>query len=205
MFTGIIESIGVVSEVDRNSSGMQITVDSSCIASSNLSVGESIAVAGVCLTAVSVEGQSFVADVSNETIACSRFGEYEAGSRVNLEWPLTLQHRLGGHLVSGHVDGLANCVELAEDGENIKMVFDIDSELGRYVARKGSIAIDGVSLTINHVEDHSKRTRFSVNIIPHTLAVTTLSDLKVNEQVHVEVDLIARYAERNGYYTVHAN
>ena len=196
VFTGIIESIGTVTEVVKNEAGMKVKIACEQFGNSALSVGGSIAVSGVCLTAVGVSDEGFEADVSNETVFRTSFGTYAPGSKVNLELPLNLAQPLGGHLVSGHVDGLAQCVDVADDGDSKRMLFEIDSELGRYVARKGSVAMDGVSLTVNEVEDIGCRTRFSVNIIPHTLSETTLSQLSAGDEVNIETDLIARYAER---------
>ena len=200
LFTGIIESVGTVTEVVTNESGMKVTIASELISESRLSVGGSIAVSGACLTAVSVSEGEFAANVSNETICCTRFGDIKAGSKVNLELPLNLSQPLGGHLVSGHVDGSALCVDVVEDSGSKKMVFEIESDLGKYVARKGSIAMDGVSLTVNEVEDIGCRTRYSVNIIPHTLSATAFSALSAGDEVHVEVDLIARYVERRALF-----
>jgi len=196
MFTGIIQCLGSISQIVTSDSGMRITISSERFERGRLSVGGSVAVSGVCLTAISIGENEFSADISNETIRCTRLGEYRIGSKLNLELPLTLHQPIGGHMVSGHVDDLARCCSCSKDGESTKMSFEVDCNLGKYIATKGSVAIDGVSLTVNEVEDAGELTRFSVNLIPHTLKSTTLNELSKGDMVHVEVDQIARYVER---------
>lgn len=154
--------------------------------------GDSIAVSGVCLTALDIEAHSFAADVSNETLSLTTLGALEVGRRVNLEPALRAGDPLGGHLVSGHVDGLGEVIAIEGDARSVRMRFKVPAILARYFARKGSVAIDGVSLTINEVEGDI----FGVNLIPHTQSVTTLGDFTVGRQVNLEVDTIARYVER---------
>ena len=154
--------------------------------------GDSIAVSGACLTMLQPADHAFYADVSTETLELTSLGALEAGQAVNLELALTLQDRLGGHLVTGHVDGMAVLIARSPDARSERFEFEVPAELARYVAQKGSICIDGVSLTVNKVQAN----RFSVCLIPHTLAVTTLGDLRAGSRVNIEVDLIARYVER---------
>ncbi len=199
VFTGIVETVGAIADVVETDSGIRIAISSDCIGEPRLKIGDSVAVSGVCLTAVSVFRHEFAADVSNETLNCTRIGSYGRGARVNLELPLSLDQPLGGHLVSGHVDGLARCAESSVLGDCRVLAFEVSEDLGKYIAKKGSVAIDGVSLTVNEVEDIDELTRFSVNLIPHTLSATTFSALSVGDFAHVEVDLMARYAERSAH------
>ncbi|MEL6199711.1 MAG: riboflavin synthase, partial [Pseudomonadota bacterium] len=154
--------------------------------------GESICVSGVCLTALDIDAKGFSADVSRETLDVTAFVDWREGSTVNLEPSLAIGDRLGGHLVTGHVDGVARLVSRHDDARSIRMVFRLPEALARYVARKGSVCVDGVSLTVNAVGGDT----FDVNIIPHTAAETTLGELGDNDPVNIEVDLLARYAER---------
>jgi riboflavin synthase len=155
-------------------------------------VGDSIAVNGVCLTAVELPGDGFVADVSRETLSLTGLGQLEPGGRVNLEKALTLATRLGGHLVSGHVDGLGKVVERHDDARSVRFAIDAPPELARYIAHKGSITVDGVSLTVNAVDGR----RFELNIVPHTLQETIMGDYAAGRRVNLEVDLVARNLER---------
>ena len=159
---------------------------------SDAQLGDSIAVNGVCLTAIELMPEQFVADVSNETLSTTTMGDITVGSPVNLECALQAQTRLGGHLVSGHVDGVGRVIERKADARSIRFTFSLPKDLARYVAQKGSICIDGISLTVNKVDDSS----FSVNIVPHTLEMTTLGYREVGDAVNLEVDVIARYLER---------
>ncbi len=191
MFTGIIEALGQITAIDR------IGGDSRMVFSApgylrGSTLGDSIAVNGVCLTATTFDDNQFSADLSAETLNLTTSGSWVVGAQVNLERALTPSKPLGGHMVSGHVDGIGTLVERFEDARSTRMNFEVPPALARYVARKGSICIDGVSLTVNDVA----ATRFGVNIIPHTLAHTTLGALQVGQAVNLEVDLIARYLER---------
>jgi riboflavin synthase len=159
---------------------------------SDVRLGDSIAVSGVCLTAVELPGDGFWADASRETLERTILGEAAPGTKVNLEKALTPTTRLGGHLVSGHVDGIGTVAEWRPDGRSWRLRVQAPDELARYIAAKGSICVDGVSLTVNRVDGAA----FELNIIPHTLAETTLADFKIGRQVNLEVDLIARYLER---------
>ena len=192
MFTGIIQAMGSIDAIvsENDVSRYSITTPEQFL--TNTVIGDSIAVQGVCLTVVDIQNNTFVADVSNETLQCTTLGAKKATSQVNLEAALTLSARLGGHLVSGHVDGVGEVTTTEHDGDSIRISIHAPSELARYIARKGSVCIDGVSLTVNAV----KGEEFSVNIIPHTLQNTTLSECAAGSKVNLEVDLLARYLER---------
>lgn len=192
MFTGIIESVGRIAEIESVGGDRRMRFDSSDGYLAGIGLGDSIACNGVCLTAVKLHEQGFDADLSGETLGATTAGAWVAGQGVNLEKALTAHKPLGGHMVSGHVDGVGRLVELSEDARSWRMRFEVPAELARYIARKGSITIDGVSLTVNEVEGR----RFGVNIIPQTLNHTTLGGLKPGDAVNLEVDLIARYLER---------
>lgn len=190
MFTGIIAAVGRVTRVAPRENGLRISIDTDALPLDDVKAGDSIAVNGVCLTVVSLQDRGFDADVSQETLACT--AGLRDGASVNLEKALRLSDRLGGHLVSGHVDGIGKVARYEALGDNRLLQIELPESLARYVARKGSIAIDGVSLTVNDVSG-----RFcSVNLIPHTLAQTNLDHLRVGMAVNVEVDLLARYIER---------
>jgi riboflavin synthase len=190
MFTGIIAAIGRVQRVDPRPGGLRLTIDARGLDTGDVAIGDSIAVNGCCLTVVSLAGSRFEVDVSLETIACT--AGLDAPGEVNLEKSLRLADRLDGHLVSGHVDGVGEVVAFEPVGESHRLVVRVPAELAKYVARKGSIAVQGVSLTVNRVDG----SQFEVNLIPHTLAVTTLKALAPGARVNLEVDLIARYVER---------
>ena len=192
MFTGIIEAVGEIKRVEQQQGDVRLTVATANLDLSDAQLGDSIAVNGVCLTAIELTKGQFVADVSNETLFATTMGHVKAGSAVNLECALQAQTRLGGHMVSGHVDGVGLVIERKSDARSIRFSFSMPKELARYVAQKGSICIDGISLTVNTVDDVS----FSVNIVPHTLEMTTLGKRQVGDSVNLEVDVIARYLER---------
>ena len=192
MFTGIVMSRGTVLEALPLGGDLRLRIHSGSISLDDCMEGDSIAVAGVCLTMLQPRGLEFFADVSAETLALTTLGTLQVNSAVNLELALTLQDRLGGHLVSGHVDGMGKLLGRHEEGRAERFEFELPHTLARYVASKGSITIDGVSLTVNGVQDN----RFSVCLIPHTLQVTTLGKLQRGHQVNIEVDLVARYLER---------
>ena len=194
MFTGIVTAVGHIAEVTPTAGGVRLRVAAADLGLADGQVGESIAVNGVCLTAITIAiampAAGFDADVSRETLRCT--AGFEAGARVNLERALRLSDRLGGHLVSGHVDGVGTVVRVQPAGDNRIFEFEAPPEVARYVAVKGSIAINGVSLTVNEVNNM----RFSVNIIPHTLAATNLGALTAGAHVNLEADTVARYVER---------
>jgi riboflavin synthase len=190
MFTGIVAAIGRIERVEPRDRGLRLAIDAGDLDLADVAIGDSIAVNGVCLTAVSLGGRVFEVDVSQETIDCTV--GLGATGEVNLEKALRLADRLGGHLVSGHVDGVGEVVSFAAFGESWRLVVRAPAELAKYVARKGSICVQGVSLTVNRVDGRE----FEINLIPHTLARTTLVHLRAGARVNLEVDLIARYAER---------
>jgi riboflavin synthase len=190
MFSGIIAAVGKVSAVAPTAGGVRVAVDAGGLDLADVAIGDSIAVNGVCLTVVTLDGRGFEADVSRETLAST--SGFAAGAAVNLEKALRLSDRLGGHLVSGHVDGTGVVARVAPLGDNRLLAVAVPLELARYVARKGSVAVDGVSLTVNEIAG----AEFAVNLIPHTLAASTLGTLAAGDRVNIEVDVIARYVER---------
>jgi len=192
MFTGIILAVGKIKNIEQKSGDVRLAIDTGKLSLAEASLGDSIAVNGICLTAVELSEYGFVADVSNETLARTNLKQASTGTPVNLELALTPQTRMGGHIVSGHVDGLATLVEKKPDGRSIRFKFKVPDSLAKYIAEKGSICINGISLTVNTVEG----TVFSVNIVPHTLKETTLGAIEVSDAVNIEVDLLARYMER---------
>ncbi len=192
MFTGIVQAVGEVRALERRGSGARARIGTPPGFLEGVAVGDSIAVSGVCLTAVTVAPGAFEADLSAETLARTTLGRLTARARVNLEKALTLSTPLGGHLVTGHVDGVATVAARQPRGECVLLRFRLPGGLARYVARKGSVAVDGVSLTVNAVEGET----FDVSLVPHTLAVTTLDGLRPGARVNLEVDIVARYLER---------
>ena len=192
MFTGIIQALGSVASIESKGGDIRLGINTSDLDLSEAQPGDSIAVNGVCLTAVVLKKQGFIADVSLETMSKTSLGQLESGSPVNLEKALTLNTALGGHLVSGHVDGVATVVALENDARSMRYSFELAPELQHYIAEKGSVTIDGTSLTVNRVENN----RFDVNIVPHTAQKTIFQYYRVQSQVNIEVDIIARYLER---------
>ncbi len=192
MFTGIIEAIGRINNIEPVGGDMRLNVDAGSLDMTDVQLGDSIAVNGVCLTAVEFDKSHFIADVSNETITLTSLKSLSAGSEVNLEKALLPTTRLGGHLVSGHVDGLGEIVSIKEESRSIQFIIKAPDELKHYIAMKGSICIDGTSLTVNSITDAS----FEINIVPHTQQRTIIKNYKPGTKVNLEVDLIARYLER---------
>jgi riboflavin synthase len=190
MFTGIVTAIGSIVRTEPREKGLRLAIDAGSLDLRDVAVGDSIAINGVCLTVVAIAGREFEVDVSQETIDCT--AGLDGRGRVNLEKSLRLVDRLGGHLVAGHVDGVGDVIEFEPVGENRRLVVRAPPELAKYVARKGSVTVQGVSLTVNRVED----AQFEVNLIPHTLDATTLRHLAPGARVNLEVDLMARYVER---------
>lgn len=192
MFTGIIQAIGSVAAMEPKGGDMRLSIKTGKLDLSDVALGDSIAVNGVCLTAIQLPGDGFAADVSRETLAHTSLGALRNGSKVNLEKALTLSTRLGGHLVSGHVDGLGKVLERSEDARSVRFRIEAPRELAKYIVHKGSITVDGTSLTVNAVNGN----RFDLNIVPHTLQETIMASYQPGSQVNLEVDLIGRYVER---------
>lgn len=192
MFTGIIQAIGEFHTLEPRGGDVRLTLGTGKLDPAGMVPGASIAVNGVCLTAVLFEGSGFAADVSRETLSLTTLGDLRTGNGVNLEQPLTLATPLGGHLVSGHVDGIGTVLDRREDARSVRFEIEAPSELARYIAHKGSIAVDGISLTVNGVSGRV----FEINIIPHTLQETIMNEYGLGTRVNLEVDLLVRYLER---------
>jgi len=201
MFTGIVQEIGAIKRIEARGGAdaaedRRIEVSFASIARERLNLGDSICVDGVCLTVAALEAASFIADVSGETLRVTTLGSKAVGARVNLEPALRAGDSLGGHWVSGHVDGIAEVVGTSNDARSLRVEFAAPKALARYIARKGSVTLDGVSLTVNEVDG----VEFTVNLIPHTLEVTTLGGLAAGVRVNLEIDTLARYVERLSEY-----
>ena len=192
MFTGIIQSKGSIKEIFSSSDGARLKINTNALDLSDTNVGDSIAVDGVCLTVTELTQSSFTADVSNETLTCTTFSALKQGKNVNLERSLRVNQGVDGHLVSGHVDGIGAVNSIEKDGDSVRIKIEVQGDIIKYIAKKGSICINGVSLTVNSVENNF----FDVNIVPHTLSATTLADLSLQSNVNIEIDQIARYVER---------
>ncbi|MBV5287515.1 MAG: riboflavin synthase [Methyloversatilis discipulorum] len=194
MFSGIVAAVGRITRIDPLEQGVRLTVDTAGLGLDDVALGDSIAHNGVCLTVIGIDGRNAQFDVSKETLNCT--AGLDAPGEVNLEKALRLSDRLGGHLVSGHVDGVGTVRSFERVGESHELIVVAPKPLARYIARKGSITVQGVSLTVNRVTDVEDGCEFSINLIPHTVQVTTLGSLKAGSRVNLEIDLIARYAER---------
>ncbi len=198
MFTGIVAAIGNITTVTPLEGGLdagvRLDIDAGGLPLADVALGDSIAINGACMTVVAKTASQFTVDVSRESLNCT--AGLDAPGEVNLEKALTLAERLGGHLVSGHVDGLGQVHSFEAVGESWELVIDAPRELARFLAFKGSVVVNGVSLTVNRVEDLADACRFSINLIPHTIAMTTLKHLRAGSKVNLEIDLIARYVER---------
>jgi len=192
MFTGIVEAVGQIASLTTRGKDLRMRVMSDDLDLADVKNGDSIAINGVCLTAVGLQQKSFDADVSTETLGCTTLGNLTVGDPVNLEKALLPTTRLGGHLVSGHVDAIAMVTDCRDDGRSVRITIEVPVELIRYLAAKGSVCVDGVSLTINDVHERC----FSVNIIPHTQEQTIINHYRSGTRVNIEVDIIARYLER---------
>ena len=192
MFTGIVQDVGQVRARENRGGDAHMVIGFDRLKAADFRIGDSICVQGCCLTAVELLSEAFTADVSVETLSLTTLGDLGVGSPVNLEPSLKAGDSLGGHLVSGHVDGLAEIVSITGDARSSRIKIAVPQPLARYIARKGSVAVDGVSLTVNEVEGNT----FGVNIIPHTQTVTTLGKLRAGSRVNLEIDQVARYVER---------
>ena len=198
MFTGIVAAVGKITSITPQGAGtdtgVRLTIDAGALSMADVALGDSIALNGACMTVVNKTDRGFTVDVSRESL--NRTAGLDAVGEVNLEKALTLADRLGGHMVSGHVDGLGVVRKFDPVGESVELVVEAPKELAKYLAYKGSIVVNGVSLTVNHVVDTASGCEFSINLIPHTVEVTTLKHLKAGTRVNLEIDLIARYVER---------
>ncbi|HEY0802593.1 MAG TPA: riboflavin synthase [Steroidobacteraceae bacterium] len=192
MFTGIILAKGRITSIKQQGGDLQLGVDAAGLEVARIAIGDSVSVQGVCLTVTRKQDARFFADVSRETMSKTTLGKLKVGSKVNLEPSLRAGDALGGHLVSGHVDAVATLVSVDQDARSWRLEVELPASLTRFVAAKGSICINGVSLTVNNVDG----LRFDVNIIPHTHEVTTLGELRVGDEVNIEIDVVARYLER---------
>jgi len=192
MFTGIVQGVGRIRSVEPHGGDVTMWIETGEVPLAGVEIGGSIAVNGCCLTAIELEPRAFMADLSRETLSLTTAGQWQPGTTVNLEKALTAGQALGGHYVTGHVDGVGQVVERHDDARSVRVEFDVPAELARYIARKGSVTVDGVSLTVNGASG----TRFDVNLVPHTLEVTILGGYRVGSPVNLEVDIIARYLER---------
>jgi riboflavin synthase len=192
MFTGIIQAIGTITRIEPKGGDVRMTIDVGKLPFLDAKLGDSIAVNGVCLTAIELGPRHFRADLSRETLSRTTLGDAKTGTHVNLELALLPTTRLGGHLVSGHVDGVGTVVDKHEEARSVRFTIEVPPPLAKYIAEKGSICVDGISLTVNEVSG----ARFGVNIVPHTLAETTLGETGIGRRVNLEVDILARYLER---------
>ena len=192
MFTGLIQGVGRLRALEPRGGDVRIHIDTGTLPFADVAMGESIAVNGVCLTVVAFDAQSFAADASTETLALTTLGQLREGQPLNLERALQAQGRLGGHLVSGHVDGVGRVLDVHEDARAQRWRFSLPRALAKYVAKKGSVCVDGVSLTVNGVDAES----FDVALIPHTVSHTAFAETRVGDAVNLEIDLVARYVER---------
>ena len=192
MFAGIIQAQGNIKEIRSSNNGVVFILNSNSLDLSDVSIGDSIAVNGVCLTVTQLDKNYFSSDVSQETLNCTTFSQLKKGQNINLEKSLRIDQGIDGHLVSGHVDGVGKVASITIEGESTRMKIKVDDNLVKYIAKKSSICINGVSMTVNEIDGNV----FSVNIIPHTFSVTTLDELKVNSQVNIEIDIIARHIEQ---------
>ena len=192
MFTGIIQAVGQIRSISASDKGATLSFATADMDFSTVAIGDSIAINGVCLTAIEVGEDYFMADLSQETLDCTIFSQLQAGNHINMEKALRLSQGIDGHLVSGHVYGIAKVVDKYPEGESVRFKISLPQNLVKYVARKGSVCINGVSLTVNDIEDDV----FGINIVPHTLSATTLGELVVGSEVNLEVDIIARHLEQ---------
>ena len=192
MFTGIISAIGDITNLEERAGDARLTIRTGNLSLTDVQLGDSIACNGACLTVIELTSQGFVADVSVETLNLTTIGNWQTGSRINLEKAMRATDRLGGHIVSGHIDGIGEVVALEEDARSWRFRIRVPREIAKYIAHKGSITLDGTSLTVNIVDG----AEFELNIIPHTMTHTVMGDYKSGSKVNLEVDLVARYLER---------
>ena len=196
MFTGIIEAVGTIKAISINAQGARLVIATNSLDMSDVHLGDSIATNGICLTVVDYDQHSYSADVSNETLNRTGFAHYSVGMHVNLEKAMLASTRFGGHMVSGHVDGISEVLSITNNGNSIEYWLSMPSELAHYIAEKGSVTVDGTSLTVNALNESSGDGQFRLTIVPHTVKETVFAHYKVGTKVNLEVDLIARYLER---------
>jgi riboflavin synthase len=202
MFTGIVTDIGRIASVEQR--GDTRVVVETAYDTATVDLGASIACSGVCLTVVDKGTGWFAVDVSHETISRTAATQWHEGARLNLERAMKLGDELGGHIVTGHVDGIAEVIDVCPDGDSKRIGFGVSSAIAPFLATKGSVTVDGVSLTVNAVDDHGEMTHFAINVIPHTQAMTTLGALEPGHSVNIEIDVLARYLQRMEHYRAKA-
>jgi riboflavin synthase len=196
MFTGIIEATGTIEALEERAEDSRFVFNTGKMMLSDMKLGDSIAVNGACLTIIEKTDNSFSADLSKETLGLTTFSFLKEGSRINLEKAMMLSDRINGHMVSGHVDGIGNIINMQDEGRSVKYTIEFPQELNKYISKKGSITVDGVSLTVNDVVNDKASNMFDVNIIPHTLSETIFSEYNIDTKVNLEVDQIARYLDK---------
>lgn len=196
MFTGIIEAVGTIKAININAQGARLVIATNNLDMNDVKLGDSIATNGICLTVVDFSQHSYSADVSNETLQRTGFAHYKVGMQVNLEKAMLASTRFGGHMVSGHVDGMSEILSITHNGNSIEYWLSMPADLAHYIAEKGSITVDGTSLTVNALNESSSDSKFRLTIVPHTVKETVFATYQVGTKVNLEVDLIARYLER---------
>ncbi len=196
MFTGIIEAVGTINAININAQGARLVIATNTLDMNDVKLGDSIATNGICLTVVDFDQHSYSADVSNETLTRTGFAHYNVGMQVNLEKAMLASTRFGGHMVSGHVDGISEVLSITHNGNSIEYWLSMPADLAHYIAEKGSVTVDGTSLTVNALNESSGDAKFRLTIVPHTVKETVFAYYKVGTKVNLEVDLIARYLER---------
>jgi riboflavin synthase len=196
MFTGIIEAVGTIKAMNINAQGARLVIATNSLDMSDVKLGDSIATNGICLTVVDYDQHSYSADVSNETLQRTGFAHYKVGMKVNLEKAMQASTRFGGHMVSGHVDGISEILSISSNGNSIEYWLSMPNDLSHYIAEKGSVTVDGTSLTVNALNEQSGNSKFRLTIVPHTVKETVFAYYQVGTKVNLEVDLIARYLER---------
>lgn len=196
MFTGIIEAVGTIKAININAQGARLVIATDSLDMNDVKLGDSIATNGICLTVVDFDQHSYSADVSNETLERTGFAHYNVGMQVNLEKAMLASTRFGGHMVSGHVDGISEILSITNNGNSIEYWLTMPADLAHYIAEKGSVTVDGTSLTVNALSESSGGNKFRLTIVPHTVKETVFANYQVGTKVNLEVDLIARYLER---------
>ena len=196
MFTGIVTARGQITDLVHHNGDLSIQVNVAELCANDAKLGESISVSGVCLTVVNIDETLVTFDVSAETLERTVLGLFQIGTKVNLERAMIFNDRYGGHLVTGHIDAVGYLESRQDSARSVRMTFSSDRDIAPYIAQKGSITVDGVSLTVNNVRDLTSSVKFDVNIVPHSLEVTTLGERSVGDSVHLEADLVARYLDR---------